>query len=362
MEFIETPTKLGSHGTEYRLKSFQFQERKREGGKHGEVHFIATPTKQTQVAIKTQFIKSPSNCEDKAYRELRIFQALDSLKCPNFISLMDWFKIRNSPFTELATSKKNNQPQFLHLVMECAETTLFDLKLLNISELRSILFQVLFTLHIAQRSLEFNHNDLHLKNILLVPLGNNKIQTHQAFQILEPNENELSNYTHYVWETSKWLVKICDFGLSRVKLSSGELIWNVHNKFSQLYSETVDSRYLAEALSRIKVSFWDQQNEEKKLYKNLLTNMKKEIQGPSQLILHQFFAPLLKSQTTCNKASVPKSILPFTQIVETEPLKQKLFTPKKRIFNEMNKENMEENLVRRNIPLTKRRKKNTQKY
>ncbi len=68
----------------------------------------------------------------------------------------------------------------MHIILEYAECTLFDIlavqltqliradmrNSLTLSQFRSVLFQVLLALHVAQTELEFNHNDLHLKSIL----------------------------------------------------------------------------------------------------------------------------------------------------------------------------------------------------
>ena len=56
----------------------------------------------------------------------------------------------------------------MHFIMESADSTLHDMReQLDLLQFKNILFQTLYALHIAQTQLEFNHNDLHLKNILL---------------------------------------------------------------------------------------------------------------------------------------------------------------------------------------------------
>jgi len=55
--------------------------------------------------------------------------------------------------------------QYMHYVLERADFTLYDLREspVALGNFRSILFQILFALYVAQETCEFMHNDLHPK-------------------------------------------------------------------------------------------------------------------------------------------------------------------------------------------------------
>ena len=93
--------------------------------------------------------------------------------------MVDWFKIREPLFPEFEeevtipnpfyiTLIKDEEDQYMHFILEYADSTLFEMRdKLDLLQFKSVLFQILYALYIAQTELEFNHNDLHLKNILL---------------------------------------------------------------------------------------------------------------------------------------------------------------------------------------------------
>lgn len=130
---------------------------KAEAGKHAAVLF-ATRTPTTKVAIKKQLIKSPQNVDDRSYRELFILQQLNTLKLKKeyypgetcFVGFVDWFK-----------GKEDDQ--YMHYVLECADVTLDDIKIMTLNQYKCIFFQILFALYVAQKEFEFMHNDLHTK-------------------------------------------------------------------------------------------------------------------------------------------------------------------------------------------------------
>jgi serine/threonine protein kinase len=91
----------------------------------------------------------------------------------------------------------------MHFILEYADSTLFEMKdKLDLLQFKSVLFQILYALYIAQTELEFNHNDLHLKNILLKWVPNGEFA-------------EFKDYDGTCWYTNSYTVKICDFGISR---------------------------------------------------------------------------------------------------------------------------------------------------
>ncbi len=111
-------------------------------------------------AIRDQAVK------EKAAREIRIMEQLSSLalshRTPNFIQIEKWFNSSRVPFSSTSSSSPD-----LYIVMEFAEQSLSSFRPLTLPLYRSILFQLLFSLSVAQNEYLFVHNDLHLRNILL---------------------------------------------------------------------------------------------------------------------------------------------------------------------------------------------------
>jgi len=124
----------------------------------------------------------------------------------------------------------------MHYVMECAEMTLNDVKQISLYQYKSILFQILFGLHVAQKTCEFVHNDLHSKNVLL-----SKSETHLCFTDGED-----------AWFTHGYSVKITDFGLSRIRLGEN-VIYNPRNPMTELFDPSADVDKVMQEMSRIKM-------------------------------------------------------------------------------------------------------------
>ena len=140
--------------------------RGREGEGEGEAGRFAVMKRQ---AIRDTAVK------EKAAREIRIMEQLSSLslshRTPNFIRIEKWFNSSRIPFLSSSSSpsasSSSTSASDLYIVMEYAELSLSSLRPLSLSLYRSILFQLLFTLSVAQNEYLFIHNDLHLRNILL---------------------------------------------------------------------------------------------------------------------------------------------------------------------------------------------------
>jgi serine/threonine protein kinase len=207
-------------------------------GKHATVDF-ATRTPSSKYAIKNQIIQSPANIADKAYRELKILEELNKLKDneayypnkdTNFISVIDWWKAKHDETKE----------PIMHYVLEYADLTLADIKKLSLYEYKCILFQVIFALYVAQKEFEFVHNDLHAKNILL-----KKHDKHDYLKLCEGDKT---------WYTSGYVVKITDFGLSRIKLSDSRVIYNKKRPDSELFSETIDIDSVFSVFNKIEIT------------------------------------------------------------------------------------------------------------
>jgi len=206
-------------------------------GKHANVAFATRSpfTPSRKFAIKTQVIASPTNLSDRAYRELIIFEQLSKLKDSvhfpnqtNFVTVVEWFKTKSS----------EGEP-YMHYVMDCAEMTLNDLKRTSIHQYKCILFQILFGLYVAQNECEFVHNDLHMKNVLLFK---------------PKNDSDISPFKDGddVWYTSGFVVKITDFGLSRIRLGSS-VIFNQRNPMTELFDPTTDVDNIVTEMSKIKI-------------------------------------------------------------------------------------------------------------
>ena len=213
---------------------YSVQKHKGEaGGAHGDVFFVGLKDKSSDqtFAIKRQVIKSPKHLTDRSYRELLIFQHLNQLaldnKCTNFVEIIDWFKATPN----IMTPERQGSKQLMHFVLEYHYIYLNIYVYSNISILICIyndttnhlivkdmlMEQLLMTtgttslpssssnvfyfklcilhhpthqhypfsinpsftkhiyaLHVAQKELEFVHNDLHLRNILLKSLPQEK--------------------------------------------------------------------------------------------------------------------------------------------------------------------------------------------
>jgi len=212
-------------------------------GKHATVRFAthSSPLKPVnynqpkEVAIKEQKIDSPSNLSDRAYRELRILEQLKYLKDKkqyyphetNFVDFLDWFKAKDDS-------------QFMYYVLSRADLTLADVKQLPLYSFKCILFQILFALYVAQKEYEFVHNDLHLKNVLLV---NTASSDYCLFK-----DEEIS------WYITGRIVKITDFGLSRIRLDNHRVIYNKKLPYTEgFYPNTDVEKIFREISTKVKI-------------------------------------------------------------------------------------------------------------
>eukprot|EP01128_Nolandella_sp_AFSM9_P000184 TRINITY_DN10365_c0_g1_i1.p1 TRINITY_DN10365_c0_g1~~TRINITY_DN10365_c0_g1_i1.p1 ORF type:complete len:276 (+),score=43.31 TRINITY_DN10365_c0_g1_i1:276-1103(+) len=128
-------------------------------------------------AVKRQRLIDPDDLHEKAYRELRILSQLQSLeelhKCGNFVVLRGFVKSK-PPFLFDKHAYDPDQT-YLYMEMEYGSRSLGDVRAqcksgqlpLTIESFKSILFQIIYGLHIAQAEFEFVHNDFHLENVLL---------------------------------------------------------------------------------------------------------------------------------------------------------------------------------------------------
>eukprot|EP01105_Mastigella_eilhardi_P007760 TRINITY_DN1941_c0_g1_i1.p1 TRINITY_DN1941_c0_g1~~TRINITY_DN1941_c0_g1_i1.p1 ORF type:complete len:487 (-),score=150.18 TRINITY_DN1941_c0_g1_i1:540-2000(-) len=207
-------------------------------GKFGTVSVVHSVGKR-RYALKRQAIRSPHNPNDTSYREWRIFQRLAGLahagKCFNFVLMLNWFK-------------EKRERQFMDFVLELADRSLADIDSLTFDEYRCVVFQIVWALGVAQKEMEFVHWDFHLKNILVTD---------------EPAL--LCQYTdaqhHLTWYTTGPIVKITDFGLSRIRMEDGEVVYNKRQPFSELFKVDEDIESLLTDLSKLQIAWTDDEEQ-----------------------------------------------------------------------------------------------------
>ncbi|BFU23196.1 protein kinase domain containing protein [Entamoeba histolytica HM-1:IMSS-B] len=242
---------------------------------------LSVSTKPEKVAMKTQIIKKPRDFQETSYAECRIFKALAKLMtkryCNNFIYMYQWFK---SFVNE--SERQGDSEQKISFIMEYAEMTFAKRKsiskreLFEMQEVKEIIFQVIWALMIGQKELSFMHNDLHANNIMI----NKAKKDHYYFN---PFDNS-------AWKTSIAVVKICDFGSSRIQVD-GEII----GKGQELFDEYVDRLKFCESLQGFNYIQSKTLNEDKKLltdFKKYLKNIKGTYWGLGDLLYHPFFDSL----------------------------------------------------------------------
>jgi hypothetical protein len=252
-----------------------------------------TPSKITflspTVAVKTQRILEPKNINETSYRELKILRALSKLKrtkvCANFVEMHDFFKTTGDEEND-----ENPDYQYMNYMLERGDMSLHAFtrkKKLSVPTYKTILFQILFGLHIAQRELEFQHNDLHAKNVLVKYISQERYEGCAFYMRHEDAQIR--------WHTSEgFVVKLTDFGHSRIKLSNNEVICNNKDPFCTIFDPKLDSKKIESELRNVKID-WTGYEHEKKVLTDLKSKMKDDYRyPPSELILHAFFDSLRK--------------------------------------------------------------------
>lgn len=262
-------------------------------GKHAHVRFAqCTEFVSPHCAVKSQSIRYPKRLSDKSYRELLILEQVTMLcnerKCSAFVRLYDWFK-----------SEQQQQEGFyqMHLVLERGQDTLFGYivkqgRSLCYDEFRSILFQLLFSLQVAQEELYFTHNDLHLKNILVKQLPSHVQQTCYSWK------GQTWCFSHP--PHSRYLVKMTDFGLSRIRLpSSGE---ELQNHPSDTFDCIADVQKLGSELGSVKITGSTLTSQQKQWVRDIKRQMSMTGALPSDLLQHPMFqeCQISTTNTTTN--------------------------------------------------------------
>lgn len=252
-------------------------------GKHGQVVFAKRKPSEIfqspHCAVKSQYIVQKKSVRDKSYRELVILQQTSELcklrKCPGFVIIYDWFNSKGDYFNEQDPSPVMNY------VLERADETLFAFikrheNKLEARQFCSIVFQLLFSLHVAQTELKFVHFDTHLKNVLI-----KNLPTHvQGCCITRKGK---------MWHTLvPFVAKLTDFGLSRITLQDADLQNKPQDGFDALH----DVQKLAQELSKVQVLCDD------KFAQSLVRDLKQKMHTsfPEDLLDHDAFTVLLDRQ------------------------------------------------------------------
>ena len=269
------------------------------------------------IALKTQYITKPKDLSDTSYRELLILQELKKLKenhsCPGFITIYDWFKTKGN----LDEYEEDNS--YMNLVLEKADITLKKFLLnqnyqIPLNLYKNILFQMLYALSLSQEICEFIHHDLHFDNIML-KFYKNETKTEFNFK----NQK-------YHLETD-FLIKITDFGLSRIKnVENDKIIFNP--KLGKFFDPSIDVNQIGRELKKIKIIFQENEMEEKLKLSALKRKMNRNIVNATELLSHSFFDSL-KSQFDFNDE------IPFKfgmEIEKEEKLNVILFENKENVF------------------------------
>lgn len=285
-KLTSTPSKLGSHGTDQMISKFIPQDLDSASGKHGEVFFVYTPRRTTTLAVKRQPIREPHKISDKAYRELRILQQLSKLNSKNFISIVDWFKVHDLNASQSILNRtpggKNYYQYFMHYVLEFAGTTLAQhIKQLDVDQVRSITFQIVHALNLAAEEFQFNHNDLHAKNILLKQMDEGELEFYDVMDKLGLKRR---------FQTRFYLVKLCDFGLSRIALKNGEIVYNDSNSITEMFNPTNDLETLESSLKHVRTIGWNEDDIDS--WRSLRRTMLSCGNDIRKLVLHPFFDDL----------------------------------------------------------------------
>ncbi|PRP80695.1 hypothetical protein PROFUN_11654 [Planoprotostelium fungivorum] len=280
-------------GRDFKLKDFE----QNENSKNIELHegvFIVEKAKKSMrdtstYAIKIGRIRQPQSLDDEAYRELRIILRLTALseqgKCHNFVNMRNWSKCRgplvlpktNTSSKTIDSTMPQDVHQYLVYTLDYADHDMLSVKnSLSLGDFKEILFQVLYALQAAQRECHFVHRDLHLKNILLSPSSTTMAYGHEEHNT--------------VWYTSKYVVKLADFGLSRLILYNGEVVNNPQDKMSQVFIMTDDINHLKQRMDAIKLTDLADHPDAAAWY-HLKKCLAEDI-SPAKLVHHPFFHSL----------------------------------------------------------------------
>mmetsp|Transcript_9019 Transcript_9019/g.37191 ORF Transcript_9019/g.37191 Transcript_9019/m.37191 type:complete len:674 (+) Transcript_9019:72-2093(+) len=318
-------------GPSFLIDSHKPEELMYRGGTSGNVE--GQPGKM--FALKRQLIQQPDDEDERTYRELKIFMELRRLlmqgMSPNFVTIQGWIKC-TPPLLFPSRYYHGDEDQFGLYVLEYAHYDLSHHKQLSLPRYRSMLFQVLWGLYLAQRELQFVHHDIHVRNILLQPLADNVPGT--AYRLAardvppafwgeraaslggDSAATDDSAPGSMVWFSPFFVVKITDFGLSSTRsetstcdiekaiLELKKVVIN-WNETSDLDTEAAAAAKACPcscgkgASTRMLSSVGDIKEARKQL-----TNLRRESSRPGcsalRLLCHPFFDPLRINTMPCS--------------------------------------------------------------
>ena len=254
-----------------------------------DIFSIATPTKRINfqspnVMVKVQVNKQYKNANNICLREMDVNRTLVTTlgqKCNNFVRM---YAAQN---TNTGIEEDEGENHMIY-VMERADESLREYISRQRKQksgvtpgfLKSCLLQLLFVLHLAQTSCEFQHNDLHFKNVLLKKLKDNV--TACAFHA----------HDRIYLTRERYMVKIADFGLSRIKLPNGNVVYNEKTGDNFMESHDLNEMYIE--LKSLKINWKDIEDKEQRAVEQSKFNafkrlMAKGIYGPGHLLKHEYF-------------------------------------------------------------------------
>lgn len=255
----------------------------KENGDDGNDTAAAAAEKELFFAMKRQPLQSPPCTSDVCVREWRIFRRLAELAerglCFNFVMLVDSFVERRA----------EDRRRYVDLVLEFAESRLNDVARapgLSLREFKEVAFQLVWAIAAGQRSdVQFVHRDLHTKNVLL-----QRCSAEGAAEFVGDGS---------VWYACFWVVKISDFGLSRILLADGSVVANPKDPMASLFTREKDIESIIEDLKSVGVADWTtgraDEKEQRALMRSFMRELRKAAKGCCTLrsvLSHSFFDEL----------------------------------------------------------------------
>ena len=256
------------------------EEKEKEKEKDKEKEKEKEKEEERLVAVKKQVLASPTSVSDVSIREWRIFNRLAQLaarrQCINFVLMVDCFVERRA----------EDERRYVDFVLEYADARLDEAARrgdVDLRGYREIVFQLLWALCVAEQEMRFVHRDMHLRNVLLQ----------------RPARRTLVSYTDddgHTWWTRTWIVKISDFGLSRIELDDGTVVANPREPLSEAYTPHTDYESLLANLKGIKISDWadatDTARSDVASFKRALSKACTNMTSIRPLLQHKLFDPL----------------------------------------------------------------------
>lgn len=255
-------------------------------GKMAEAHFAnwtipGNPDSKSNIVVKTQSIRNPGDLNDTAYRELMIHMELSKHNFRGIAGFHGWFKSNGN--------KGRYGREYMNFILERADDSLQhyisqNSGKISVDAYKSILFQILHVLYETQTNCKFIHHDLHFKNIIIKYV----VKT-DPICYFDFNGQKFEN-------SSDILIKLIDFGASRIEINDETVIYNSGNKIiGDLFNPFIDINSVNTNLKLFKVDWTGASDLCRSLHKNL-----KQIMGKSHnhfdwciLLGHPFFQSMI---------------------------------------------------------------------